>query len=194
MGTGGSRWGAGRPAQHIKAEDVQQLPIGLCTLRNRIYGASARVISWTWRGKPWGSLGVHPSSDEITLSFRTVPSTGNPSRERMQTVFIATTHCNFGGTREWFICPVCGRQCGKLYLRWDRFACRRCQFVRYASQSGDALDRLCVRAHKARARCQGPKPKGMRWATYNALRERAFDLEDAAHVAVVRRYGDPFES
>lgn len=56
-------------------------------------------------------------------------------------VEIATTRCNFGGVRRWFVCPAvkdgipCGRRVGKLYLPpgGKYFGCRTCYNLTYRS-------------------------------------------------------------
>lgn len=57
-------------------------------------------------------------------------------------VQLATTRCNYGGFRWWFICPLirngvpCHRRCRFLYLPFgaDYFGCRHCYDLAYDSQ------------------------------------------------------------
>lgn len=46
-----------------------------------------------------------------------------------------TTPYNYGGKRYWFLCPVCGKRVGKLYLLPEGryFACRACNNLTYRS-------------------------------------------------------------
>ena len=48
-------------------------------------------------------------------------------------VLVTWTRQPFGGVRQWFECPACGRRCGVLLLaEWDGlFGCRRCLPARY---------------------------------------------------------------
>lgn len=72
----------------------------------------------------------------------------------------------FGGMRWRYTCPDCGRACRSLFrpIRgfMARFACRRCQGVRYQSQSLGRADRLQYRAAKIRQRVCAPGADGVR--------------------------------
>ena len=57
-----------------------------------------------------------------------------------QTVALAATRPHFsrGGSRWWFVCPGCGRRCGRLHLPYRAgaaggFLCRRCHDLTYES-------------------------------------------------------------
>lgn len=45
----------------------------------------------------------------------------------------ATSRCHFGGIRYWFICSVCGKRIGRLYVTMsaNEFKCRRCHNLTY---------------------------------------------------------------
>lgn len=51
---------------------------------------------------------------------------------------------HFGGSRWWFICPLCSRRVGKLYLARARyyFACRHCYQLSYKSSQKSRILRL----------------------------------------------------
>ena len=73
---------------------------------------------WTWSsGESAGSIGVTVDGDVLRLSYSV------NGEQRTQHVPIVRTACNFGGTRPWFRCPVCGRRMAVLYMRAGRFAC-----------------------------------------------------------------------
>lgn len=55
-------------------------------------------------------------------------------RCRTPMIFLTSTRCNYGGTREWFICPSCSRRVGILYREKDNFRCRKCLNLVYYSQ------------------------------------------------------------
>lgn len=90
----------------------------------------------------------------------------------------------YGGRRWWFECPQTGRRTTKLYLPnggwhfWSRQAYR----LGYACQREDRLDRLQRRAAMLNLQLGGegwngwddppPKPKWMRWQTYERKYER----------------------
>ena len=193
MGTGGSRFGAGRPATHVKAEYCKQLDVRRWQREGALQAASSG--SWRWTdtetGEQTGSIGYRVDDGCVKLDYSI---DGKPSG---QTIRLSYSACNYGGTRPWFICPIRGERVAVLYLRAGRFACRQCQRLAYASQSEDALGRMWHKQAKAEAKLgkNRQRPKGMHATT----RERLFsiiwqceELRDAAlanHLAaLMRRY------
>lgn len=95
------------------------------------------------------------------------------------------TSTNFGGRRQWFLCPVCDRRCAIIYKPSETqgFGCRICLKGRYASEHMSPQDRRLHAAFKVRKRLgqrQGgigvpfpPKPEGMHWRTYEGIRNAA---------------------
>jgi len=117
---------------------------------------------------------------------------GDERRDGSQTIHLTRTPCHCGNARPWFLCPVCHRRVGLLYLRGGRFACRRCQHVAYAVQSSDRLDALWRRQAKIENRLgeHWQRPKGMRLRTYDRLMAALVDCEerrDAAFATVAAR-------
>ena len=192
MGTGGSRFGAGRPSYHVKAEHCLKLDIR-CWHRE---GALQPGRSGTWRwtdsdGEERGTIGYRAREGHVLLDYSI---DGVPCG---QTVNVTHTRCNYGGTRPWFVCPVRGERVAVLFSRAGRFACRRCQRIAYASQTGDAIDRSWRKQYKAEAKLgqNWRRPKGMHRTTYERLMGIIWDCEDlrdiaiAAHIeALLRRY------
>ena len=187
MARGGSRYGAGRPAHKVTAESVQRVDVRLWARRG--YFDARNWFSWSWNrgGEPSGSITVRTTSDSATLSYRIRDRYSDEWTEKNQVVPIVPTPCNYGGNRKWFHCPVCSRRCELLFLRASRFACRHCQMVAYTSQSGGPIDRLTHKLHKLRARTEGGKPRGMRWATYERLVTGANDIEEIAERQIASR-------
>lgn len=174
MGTGGSRYGAGRPGWHGKAEHCLRLDIRQRPISESIRAGSAG--SWHWTdsdGDPRGSISFRMSGRNLELSYSL---DGSP---RGQTVPIVKTPCHLGGNRPWFICPVRGERVAVLFMRAGRFACRHCQRVAYSSQSDDTLGRAWRKQSKAESRLgdNWRRPKGMREATYNRLLTVILDCE-----------------
>jgi hypothetical protein len=170
MARGGSRYGAGRPAHRIKSEHVRSIDIR--RWHREGYLILNRSFSWCWRrgDEATGSIGVSVQVAAVDLSYGI--STNDQWRDCSQRITFTFTACHLGGQRRWFSCPVCASRACVLYLRWSRFACRRCQRVSYQSQSGSAIDRVCRRFHKLEALVEAPKPKWQRWRTRNALLDR----------------------
>lgn len=99
------------------------------------------------------------------------------------------TSTNFGGRRQWFLCPTCGRRCAIIYCHSDTLplGCQVCLKGRYLSERLSFNDRKLHKALKVRRRLgqkQGGivapfpvKPKGMHWRTYNSLKVDALNEE-----------------
>jgi hypothetical protein len=96
----------------------------------------------------------------------------------------------FGGLRWWFLCPRLRRRVRKLYLPLGgrHFWSRRAYRLAYATQRGTATDRAHRGQAKIKKRLIGnlnpdewdlpPKPKWMRWHTYNRYVDR-YDAYEA---------------
>ncbi|WP_425199249.1 hypothetical protein [Polaromonas sp.] len=170
MSRGGMRYGAGRPSHKVKAEHLQRVEVG--RWHRGGYLRAGQSFTWRWhRGdEPTGSIGVMVhGADSLALQY--MVGSDDQRRDGSQTIRLAHTACNYGKSRPWFVCPVCQRRAGVLYMRAGRFACRRCQRVAYASQSCDLLDRLWRKQAKIESRLgkHWQRPKGMRQQTYARL-------------------------
>lgn len=187
MSRGGMRYGAGRPSYKVKAEHLLRVEIG--RWHSGGYLHAGRSFTWSWhRGdEPTGNIGVlvH-GADSLALQY--MVGSDDQRRDGSQTIWLAYTACNYGKSRPWFVCPVCQRRAGVLYMRAGRFACRHCQRVAYCSQSGDMLDRVWRKQSKLEARLgeYWQRPKGMRHRTYQALLDRLHDCEVRRDTAFVQ--------
>lgn len=188
MGTGGMRWGAGRPGWHVKAEHCRSIDARRWAREGILPGP--RWGSWAWwiDGDKTGSISYASEGQSLTLSYSL---SDEPMRQRVP---ILTTACTYGGRRYWFGCPRCGGRVAMLYLRNLGFGCRRCCRIAYASQSEDVIGRAWRTQSKIERKLgtHWTRPKGMRQATYDRLLATIMDCEekrDAALVMAVRRLG-----
>jgi hypothetical protein len=175
MGTGGTRYGAGRPGWRVKAEHCRSLDVRRFAKENML---QLGAWSWIWRDpdtqKETASISVYGGADRIVLSY-------SANGESIRTeVPITKTACGFGGARPWFQCPRCSRRVGKLYLRGSRFACRTCQQLSYASQAEDACGRTWRKQNRLEAQL-GPywqRPKYMHQTTRTRLLAAIWECEE----------------
>lgn len=114
-----------------------------------------------------------------------------PDVFELEGVAFATTwtETNFGGRRQWFLCPCCDRRCAIVYRHPDtlQIGCRVCLEGRYKSESQSPQDRRLSAAFALRERfgqTEGGilvafprKPKGMHWRTYLKIRSDALKNE-----------------
>lgn len=189
MARGGSRYGAGRPGWHAKAEHCLQLDVRDLARRKMLRGGT---FSWRWTntgtGKEVGSIGVVVLESQLALDY----SIGGEPRK--QYVEIERTACNYGGTRPWFRCPRCDRRVAVLYLRSGSFVCRHCGSVVYGCQSEDAMGRAWRLQRKLEKRLgeNGQREKGMHATTRERILQRIVACEVARDVALcnfMRRLG-----
>jgi hypothetical protein len=178
MGTGGMRYGAGRPSYKVKAEQVHRVDIREWSRRG--YLREGCRFSWSWhRGEePSGSISVHVhSAYALTLQYRF--TVNEVAQDIADIVRISLTACRYGGNRPWFSCLRCGRRVAVLYMRGGRFGCRICQRIAYSSQSDDLLDGLWRKQAKIEKRLgeNWQRPKGMRQRTYDGLKDKLCELE-----------------
>lgn len=133
------------------------------------------TITW-YRGRTEvGSMGLYFDSCQLTLHLSY--STGQPPVAVREAVRLTFTTCHFGGDRPWFRCPRCRRRCAVLW-GGDRFLCRSCQGVTYASQNESASSKSIRRIHEIRATLQTDltvpvsaiaRPRYMRYDRYHSL-------------------------
>ncbi|MFH1866577.1 MAG: hypothetical protein ABIJ81_00635 [Patescibacteria group bacterium] len=110
----------------------------------------AGIITWTYgsrENKSSVSFSLHKNSlstpEETAYIGLIYTHTSLATGEKNHMDFkiqLDTTHCNYGGQRYWFICPLikggqyCGRRVGVIYLIGKYFGCRHCGEIAYQSQ------------------------------------------------------------
>lgn len=133
-------------------------------------------------GACWGEVVLDYNIEHLT----------QPTGLQRQRVELIATPCRFGGVRWWWICPITGRRCAKLYLPngGKLFLSRGPGAYRlgYASQRGTALNRAHGRARRLYRRLDSDypasgevwpgKPKWMHWRTYERIVAELEDCED----------------
>jgi hypothetical protein len=116
------------------------------------------------------------------IEFEHERRTSDAAMEKYRVVLLQTVP-RFGGARWWFECPRTCRRVAKLFLPrgGHRFWSRAGYGLGYASQREAPLDRvhrqgakLCRELGDAAwwPECLPPKPKWMRWRTYERKQER----------------------
>jgi hypothetical protein len=117
------------------------------------------------------------SAGELRYCSHNEQDAGEGVVERIQFGYTCT---NFGGRRAWFLCPGCGRRCGKLYAA-QLFRCRLCLRLVYRSQYESLVNRAFDNSRRIRLRLGGsvdvtqplpPRPKRMRRTTYERLSKK----------------------
>ena len=186
-------FGSGRQGWRIKAEECCRLDIRELHRRRTLH-CCRHSYSWNRGGEPAGSI-IYTGNggDSITLDYRTREYDGEWQPMRYD-VRIEWTACNYGGSRPWFLCPSCWRRVAVLYLPGKIAACRTCYNICYSSQCENYSDRAWRRMAKIEARLGEsgnndfpPKPKRMRWKTYESLWEK-YEKADAQSMLGILKY------
>jgi len=162
-------------------------------------GQPAGSLHWSSGGRETASIGyrLDLGGECLTLNY-----VAGDTRERIeQRIHLTFTEPHFGGRRWWMLCPITHRRCLRLHSGWgyNRFASREALGLAYAVQNEDRLDRSLRRGRKALARLGGsgdldeaddlPKPKWMRWSTYEREMAKARTASDAFDLALYERFG-----
>ena len=163
---------------------------------------SAGAVRW-WNGDDdAGSISYLIENDGgVRLDYTVADDDGERHPIRY---WLATTRipCRYGGHRHYWRCPWCSRRCEVLAIAQQgrEWACRKCLRLRYHSQGLTPAYRLQARADKIYAQLGAldsdfvPKPKWMRWRTFNRRMDLANELAsraDGQFLWRLRRFGFP---
>ena len=182
---GGYRYGAGRPASRPQTSWASRLDVRKMTRDGVLVAGS--TTTWRWSNGLVANITANEASIEVAYCY----TFAEGERDVQAQVRLTQTPCPFGGSRSWFACPRCNRRVAILYL-WGYPACRACCRMGYPSQSEDAIDRSWRRTWKIETKLAGGasdwnyrRPKGMRKATFERLREAYWAEEEIRDQALM---------
>src|SRR5262252_2581060 len=182
MGSGGSRYGAGRPGWRRKCEHLLGLDVRVLARRGHLVPGMYFSLQWSRGGEPAGNVGIETASDHVRRAYTWTPY-GSDLQQIDCSVRLMRTRCHLGGSRPWFRCPRCWSPRAVIYgVAGDgRFGCRQCMRLAYASEAESVVDRINRRLHKLQAKLgeDGEKPKWMRWRTFDRICEQLAAAEQA---------------
>ena len=147
-------YGSGKRAWHTRKTTVEgclALPVGLFKQGLSHGPGWGGTVQWSQGDKVTGWIGYRTvvascgTGVGIRLTYTTTDRRSGEKTESDYVIETTSTLPYFGGRRRWFLCPSCGRRCGKLYNPpgsvW--FACRLCFKLTYTScQESHKWDRL----------------------------------------------------
>lgn len=187
MGKGGSRWGAGRPAQHRKTSNFRHMDVRRLQRDGLLKDGAA--YGWYWKddtGKEIASISVRVEGTGVRFMYRI-----GGEHEVNQFVPLTKTACNYGGGRMWFVCPYCARRCALVYIG-RQVACRKCLRLKYPSQSDDETYASWRRQRKLEAKLGGAdywrKPKGMHQSTFDRIHSAIIGEESRREAFLVAEF------
>lgn len=164
--------------------------------QNYLRPGTLGTLVWTCRGEDSGSVSFRTESDQLVLNYRSRLS-GDECESVEDRIPFTWTKCNYGGQRQWFLCPECHRRVGLVY-GGRYFRCRHCNNLTYASQQIVKEDRLMEKARNIRKRLGGGnnllepfpmKPKNMHWKTYWRLWKTAHEAHTYMLMIGAKRLG-----
>ena len=180
MGTGGQRWGAGRPRQHDRTDAFPRIDARELHRNGTLREGGNWWVTWRRGDEVTARAQLTTRGSELIVDFEG----GNVRR-----VPIERTACRFGGTRPWFNCVYCGGRVAVLYLHGHWFKCRKCARLAYTSQAQDAMTRAARRQNAIMAKLRGPhgeKPKGMHWRTFERVRAELAKCRETQNSELLR--------
>ncbi|HXG68722.1 MAG TPA: hypothetical protein VNO70_26735 [Blastocatellia bacterium] len=148
-GYGSTRWGwhTGKTA----VEECYALDINHWMREGLLQAGGYKQGGWQWQnavtGKQLAAIGYAVSTVNPSRAWARLIYTFIATGERFDyKVALTTTRPHFGGRRWWFVCPLCARRVGKLYLPpgGRYFGCRHCHDLTYRSclESDSRVGRL----------------------------------------------------
>lgn len=183
----------GRLTETIKIEDLHRLDVRRCVREGLL--APGNRFQWSW------GIDAHSPDVSCAVIIRVInrqtiiidywiidfPHVG--ALQRNLPVTLTATPCNYGGCRNWFSCPYCGRRAAHLYFSHNLWVCRSCAGASYTSQSESKIDRLWRKQSKiekilnngSKNRVQPVKPRGMHRCTFDRLCDSLERVQEERH-------------
>lgn len=164
------RWDTRTTTEQVHSVDIRYLK-----KRGFLKAGVAGTLSWSCGGEQTGWIRFKTSSDSLQLIYK-LKQSGEDWISKDERIAFDWTHCNYGGKRQWLLCPHCGKRVAIVYGLGSGFLCRHCYALSYASQGETYLDRMIRKTRKLRSKIDGDidletpifrKPKGMHWRTFN---------------------------
>ena len=186
------------------AEEVKRIDIRYLKKQNLLRPDHSGTLSWSTNGEPSGYIRYSMWADKMQLHYKSRLYGEDEWQKIEDTIRFDKTACHFGGFRKWFICPSCNKKVAVLYSSGYLFRCRKCTGMTYACQSENQLDRMVRKARKIRhklaidsewwdADCLSDpifeKPNGMRWRTFERLKQAEDELQENIDYGFFVRFG-----
>jgi hypothetical protein len=189
-----------RGSSRTTCEETKRIEIGFLKKQGWLSRSCSGSLSWNCGGEPTGDIRFRIQADTMTLNFKCRQYGDDEWKPVEQKVLFERTACNYGGDRNWFLCPNCNARVAILYGADVLFLCRHCYRLPYASQSEDQLNRLSRKARKLGERIDTGetggiksdgyiKPKHMHWKTFYRFRTAYNMADNRMNNAVMARFG-----
>lgn len=184
------RWDTQTTTSEVHSVDIRYLK-----KRGFLRTGSMGTLSWIRGGEQSGNIRFITHGNSLQLIYKH-KQYGEDWIDRNESIKFDWTPCNYGGSRQWLICPHCGKRVVIIYGLSSGFLCRHCYKLPYTSQRETYLDRMMRKARKIRKRLDADndldvpifhKPKGMHWQTFNRLVNQEKRTNGLADLAFEKR-------
>lgn len=181
------RWDTQTTTSEVHSVDIRYLK-----KRGLLKAGTAGSLSWNCGGEPSGNIRFKTHSNSLQLMYKHRQG-GEDWVGRNENISFDWTSCNYGGRRQWLLCPHCGKRVAILYGLSSGFLCRHCYKLPYGSQRESYLDRMTRKARKTRKKLNADydlsvpifnKPKGMHWKTFNRLVNQEQRVSNIVDIAI----------
>lgn len=160
----------GRTTNRAVADAQREIDVRQLAKAGQLEPGNVQLLQWRRNGEITARVTIQAYEGHLTMHLGGI-------RGQAIHVPLLASYPHLGGKRVWFQCPYCIRRVAILYVR-KAIACRHCHNLRYRVEAETDGDKAFRRAGKLRARLgwvpgvafgEGPKPKGMRQATFDKL-------------------------
>ncbi len=103
------RWNTSTTTEEVHRVDIRFLK-KMDYLSPGTYGS----LAWNCGGEPTGSISFETTHDAIYLKYNQ-RQYGEDWQQRNERIAFDWTPCNYGGSRQWLICPHCGKRVAIVY-------------------------------------------------------------------------------
>ena len=150
----GRQFGSGGHGR-LTTEGIRSIDIRYLKKKGALAPGIAGEWSWTTTlydgSENVAKIGFRVEEDRVLLSFSRQVD-GGDWEDVKQKIYLDQTACNFGGYRDWFLCPDCGERVAILYGVGKYFLCRHCHNLVYESQNENGIDRMFRKVRKIHKR------------------------------------------
>jgi len=170
--------------------------ISINSIRNRL--SDGWKTTFRRRGEVVQVLNALPRANGLYFEWRR----HNHGNVLQQHVELISTQTNFGGSRVWFVCPLCKRRCGSLFDYGRSWLCRKCGNLKYRTASCSKSERIYERVSFLKSKAnldeyrggldylfEFDRPKRMRFKTWSKICTEHNELIDEIQDYVLTRFG-----
>lgn len=187
--------GSGRGFQFNKQttfEETRRVDIRYLKKRGFLRTGVSGTLHWKCGGEENGFIHFETYLTHLKLIFR-AREYGGKWESITQNILLAKTRCNFGGYRQWLVCPNCQKRVIAICGHGKRFYCRTCYGLPYGSQRENRLDRLQRAKNKLGERIFDEtgytRRKGLHHKTYERLLTKYWELDEEIEHMIAFRLG-----